>query len=91
LPYEKQPILSRPDLVVEILSSEDDATEFLEKIADYAGAGIPYIWIVDPYKRTLVVVEHGVIRPVIGQILETPLVGQVDFAELFRQLDQPTE
>ena len=88
LPHEKTPVLVSPDLVVEVLSPDDRPGEILEKIADYVGAGIPYIWIVDPYERTLAAVENGIHRKVTGWVLETPLVGPVDFAELFRQLDE---
>src|SRR5437016_9276512 len=91
LPHKRTPVLTQPDLVIEVLSPDDEPAETLDKIADYAGAGIPYIWIVDPYKRKLVVAERGVIQHVSGQVLETPLVGQVDFAALFQQLDEPTE
>jgi Uma2 family endonuclease len=88
LPHEKTPVLIGVDLAVEVLSQDDEPAEILSKIADYVGAGIPYIWIVDPYKRTLAVVENGVHRQVNGQVLETPLVGALDFAELFRRLDE---
>ena len=91
LPHQRMPVLTQPDLVIEILSPDDESSGTLDKIADYAGAGIPYVWIVDPYKRNLVVVEQGVIRNVSGHVLETPLVGPVDFADLFRQLDEPSE
>src|ERR1043165_8155110 len=53
LPHQVNPILTRPDLVIEIISPDDEPLEMLEKIGDYQRAGIPYIWIVDPYKRTL--------------------------------------
>jgi len=91
LPHQRIPVLTEPDLAIEILSPDDEPGETVNKMADYAGAGIPYIWIIDPYKRTLVVVEQGVIRRVRGQVLETSLVGQVDFAALFQQLDEPAE
>src|SRR5215471_5034743 len=52
-PHQVTPVLARPDLVIEILSPDDQASEMLVKAADYVQAGIPYIWIVDPYKRTL--------------------------------------
>lgn len=73
LPYKRTPVLTQPDLVIEVLSPEDEPGEIVNKMADYTGAGIPHSWIVDPYKRNLVVVEHGMIRHVGGQVLETPL------------------
>lgn len=91
LPYKVAPILTRPDLVVEILSPDDQVTEMLEKIGDYLAAGIPHIWIVDPYKRTLIEADPTGIRKPSTLVLSTPLVGEVDFAALFQQLDEPTE
>ena len=63
----------------------------LQKVADYAEAGIPHVWIVDPYKRTVVEAGQGTIRHAETLVLSTPLVGDVDFAELFAQLDEPAE
>jgi Uma2 family endonuclease len=89
LPYDKAAFV--PDLVVEVLSPEDKACEFLRKIADYAEAGIPYVWIVDPYKRTVMEAGQGTVRPAESLCISTPLVGEIDFAELFAQLDEPAE
>lgn len=91
LPHEVTPILIRPDLVIEILSPDDEVGEMLEKIGDYLAAGIPHIWIVDPYKRRLEEVDHAGIRRGASQVLSTPLVGEVDFPSLFAQLDEPAE
>lgn len=44
-----------PSLVVEILSPNDTVEEINEKIAAYRTAGVPHIWVIDPYQRTLVV------------------------------------
>jgi Uma2 family endonuclease len=91
LPYHKTPVLVRPDLVIEILSPEDEAVAILEKIGDYQAAGIPHIWVVDPYKRTLIEADHTGIRRPAALVLATPLTGEVDFGPLFQQLDEPTE
>jgi Uma2 family endonuclease len=53
LPHQVTPILRQPDLAIEVVSPDDDAAEMLTKIADYLAAGIPHIWVVDPYKRRL--------------------------------------
>jgi len=63
----------------------------LTKIGDYLAAGIPHIWVVDPYKRSLVEADQAGIRRPPTQTLAPPLVGEIDFASLFRQLDQPAE
>jgi Uma2 family endonuclease len=91
LPHQVTPILERPDLAIEVMSPDDEAPEMLAKIGDYLAAGIPHIWVIDPYKRTLVEADQSGIRQVETQALSTPLVGEIDFAELFRQLDEPAE
>ena len=56
------------DLVAEIVSPDDPERDLVEKRADYAEAGIPEYWTVDPRDETVTVlvlrgeayVEHGV-------------------------------
>ena len=56
------------DLVAEVVSPDDPDRDLVEKRADYAEAGIPEYWIVDPRDETVTVlvldgesyVEHGV-------------------------------
>jgi len=91
LPHQVTPILTRPDLAIEIVSPDDEVPEMLAKIGDYLAAGIPHIWVVDPYKRTLVEADQAGIRRPASQVLATPLVGEIDFALLFQQLDEPAE
>jgi Uma2 family endonuclease len=89
LPHEVTRVLTQPDLVIEILSPDDEASDMLVKIADYVQAGIPHIWIVDPYKHTLLEVDRGEMRRPAEQRLSTPLTGEVDFGDLFRKLGEP--
>ncbi len=42
-----------PDLVVEVISPNDLASDLYQKIDDYQSAGIPLIWVVDPETRTV--------------------------------------
>ena len=44
-----------PALVVEIFSPNDTIQEINEKITAYLSAGVPHVWVIDPYRRTLVV------------------------------------
>jgi Uma2 family endonuclease len=44
-----------PTVIVEILSPSDTVEEINEKIAAYRAAGVPHVWVVDPYLRTVVV------------------------------------
>ena len=91
LPHQVTPILTQPDLAIELVSPDDEVPEMLTKIGDYLAAGIPYVWVVDPYKRTLVEADQAGIRRPARQLLATPLVGEIDFALLFQQLDEPAE
>lgn len=58
------------DLVVEVVSPDNPARDIVVKRADYAAAGIPEYWIVDPQHETVTVLtlrddqyhEHGVFR-----------------------------
>jgi len=91
LPYHSEPVLTTPPhLAIEILSPEDETADVLAKVADFLRFGIPHIWIVDPYKRTLQEADHEGIRYRAELVAETGL-GRVDFKELFAQLDEPTE
>lgn len=58
------------DLVVEIVSEDNPERDTVEKVLDYAAAGIPEYWIVNPIDETITVLalqnhvyaEHGVFR-----------------------------
>jgi Uma2 family endonuclease len=45
------------DLVIEVVSEDDPDRDLVEKRADYAQAGIPEYWIVDPRFRTITVLS----------------------------------
>jgi|SRR5262245_30078182 len=42
-----------PVLAVEILSPSDTQEEIYEKVTEYLQAGVPLVWIVDPYDHTV--------------------------------------
>ena len=48
-----------PDLVVEVLSPTDRASDVLAKVAMYQEAGVPLIWLVDPEAQTVTVLALG--------------------------------
>jgi len=58
------------DLIVEIVSPDDPRRDKVDKRRDYASAGIPEYWIVDPQEETVTVLrleggeyaEHGVFQ-----------------------------
>ncbi|HEY2586915.1 MAG TPA: Uma2 family endonuclease [Tepidisphaeraceae bacterium] len=59
------------DLVMEIVSEDDPKRDFVTKRRDYAIAGIPEYWIVDPQRKEITVLQrvgdryevHGVFKP----------------------------
>jgi len=91
LPYHVTPILVLPDVVIEIVSPDDRASDLLAKVGEYLRAGIPHIWVVDPYKRSVVEADAGGIREVRGLVVETELTGAIDFGQLFEWLYEPAE
>jgi Uma2 family endonuclease len=44
-----------PTLAVEILSPNDTVEEIEDKLTSYRDAGVPLVWIVNPYQRTVTV------------------------------------
>jgi Uma2 family endonuclease len=91
LPYEVKPVLTRPDLAVEILCPEDHAIDMIAKVGEYLASGIPHVWLVDPYRRKVVAANSEGLREARDLVLEAPLVGAIDFRPLFVGLDEPTE
>lgn len=88
LPHEPTPILERPDVAIEILSPDDRPADVLEKIGDYLRAGIPHIWIVDPYCRKVIQAGPDGIREATGHVVSSELTGEVDFTPLFAELEE---
>ena len=78
-----------PLLCIEILSKDDSLGELQERVDDYAGLGVQYIWAVDPWKRRgWLASTQGFLQPAGGilRIPSTPI--QVSLAELFAELDE---
>ena len=47
-----------PDLAVEVLSPSETASELEEKLDDYLVSGTRLIWVVDPVRRTVMIVSN---------------------------------
>ena len=79
------------DLLAEIVSADDPERDTREKRLDYAEAGIPEYWIVNPLDETVTVLtlqgetyaEHGIFRR--GERAESALIDALaaDVAEVF--------
>jgi Uma2 family endonuclease len=48
-----------PDLIIEILSEDNTASEINEKVKDYLSIGVRRIVLVDPFTETVTVYQHG--------------------------------
>lgn len=46
-----------PDLVAEIISPSDRASDVQDKVTDYLTAGVRLVWLVDPQARTVTVYQ----------------------------------
>lgn len=55
-----------PDLAVEVLSPDESAAELQEKIDDYQASGTPLIWVIDPDRCTVRVLELYAPERVLG-------------------------
>lgn len=65
-----------PLICIEILSRRDEISNVLEKLEEYAAAGVPYIWVVDPRRKKAFYYDGG-LREVASGVLATtgePLV-----------------
>lgn len=91
LPYKVSPILERPYLAIEIVSPDDRLPNLFEKAAEYLQAGIANVWVIDPYRRMVFEADSAGVREAPSRRVTTRLTGEVDFAELFEALDEPTE
>jgi Uma2 family endonuclease len=92
LPYQTESVFTQPPhLAIEIVSPDDRPSDMLVKVAEYLNFGVPHVWIPDPYRRRLQEAGRDGLRDCPNLIVETDLVGRVDFGELFARLDEPSE
>jgi Uma2 family endonuclease len=59
-----------PLICIEILSRRDEISNVLEKLEEYAAAGVRYIWVVDP-RRKKAFAYDGALREVTGAFATT--------------------
>lgn len=85
----KEQIFTQPPLVViEILSPEDRFSRMQEKIADYLGFGVRYVWLIDPKTRRAWVCTADGMREARDGILriQDPPVA-LPLPEIFQAID----
>ena len=51
-----------PDLAIEVQPPVDDPESVAEAIADYLAGGVPLLWVIDPWKRSVHVHVPGMAR-----------------------------
>lgn len=69
-PFE--PIVRRPPfLCIEILSRDDKAGDLMERIGDYFGMGVRFVWVIDPLTRRAFVYTPGHMDEVTDGFLRT--------------------
>jgi Uma2 family endonuclease len=54
-----QRLEGRADFVIEIASESDPSLDYREKLPRYREAGIPEIWLVDPFKEQVLAERHA--------------------------------
>ena len=75
-----------PTLVAEVISADDERRDLVVKRREYALAGIPHYWILDPRQRTVLTLRlNGKVYEVVGQFSR----GDVLRSELFPGLEVP--
>ncbi|CAN2039004.1 putative restriction endonuclease domain-containing protein [Candidatus Magnetomoraceae bacterium gMMP-15] len=71
-----------PVLAIELLSPSQGVQELMEKAEDFLNAGIPAVWVVESYAKTIIVLTKENKRTVHCDVVETEGV-QVDFSAIF--------
>jgi Uma2 family endonuclease len=65
---EANRVLGVPTLVVEVVSEDDEERDTVTKREEYARAGIPHYWIVDPQRRAVLALAlRGTVYEVAGE------------------------
>lgn len=62
-----------PLIAIEILSDTDRMSDVTDKLAEYRAWGVPHVWLADPRKRRLYVLDDTFHEVAQWQIAEPPL------------------
>lgn len=57
--FKESALTAVPDLVVEVISPNDQASDLFAKIREYRQAGVPLIWVIQPEQRSALVYANG--------------------------------
>jgi Uma2 family endonuclease len=75
-----------PLICIEILSRCDEVSDLLEKLAEYAAFGVPYIWVIDPRRQKAYTYSGKRLEEVAGALTTMNPDLAVPFDEIFRGL-----
>ena len=84
-------LLEPPFLGIEILSPDDRASRLEDKIDDYLRFGVPYIWLIDPQRRSAWSYTSGGKREATAVLATKDPLIEVTIAELFQELAEDVE
>jgi Uma2 family endonuclease len=71
--FGRRIVLQPPYLCVEILSPEDTAVETLDKVREYLGFGVKWVWVIDPVSRAGQIHSRNSVAAVEDRIFSTDL------------------
>ncbi len=83
----KGKVFGAPDFVLEVISPSTKRKDYFKKLEKYENAGVREYWILDPYKKQLIVFFfegdiyaqiHDLTKPVLVNIYEGKLLIQMD-------------
>jgi Uma2 family endonuclease len=76
-----------PLICIEILSRRDEMSDVLEKLEEYAAAGVRYIWVVDPRRKKAFFYDGGLQEVTSGVLVtaDEPVV-ELPLADVFCNL-----
>lgn len=57
--FADKPLILVPDLVVEVISTNDNYTDVDEKVEQYLEDGVQIVWVVNPKRKTIKVQRQG--------------------------------
>lgn len=84
-PKPTERIIRKPPVIaIEVLSPDDRASELEEKIDDYLGFGVPYVWVVNPETRRAYIHTPAGSHEAKNGMLRAETAGiEVPLAEIF--------
>jgi Uma2 family endonuclease len=81
---DEQIFTTPPFLCIEVLSPDDRMSRALGVIADYLAMGVPFVWLINPRKRTAIVYTASESLAVTDGVLRTQNPNlELPLAELF--------